>query len=219
MIHFAWRIAGSHFAGRCSGSASRPRAFWPHGRSLLHGDKERRLARPLAKLATPANRRRSSSTRGRPHTPVLIATVGASSVFKVNNEQLALSRVRTQLVIAVIRRGGEILLVNESLSKNDELSWSLPGGGVEEGELLHEALIREVKEETGLDVVEIGTLALRNTLIPPPFHPLRPVLSRSPIGLARLNPSTWKSSKLVSSALMTRFAFWARFPVQSSANR
>lgn len=31
--------------------------------------------------------------------------------------------------------------------------WSVPGGRVEFGELMVEALVREVKEETGLDVV------------------------------------------------------------------
>src|ERR1700676_4681336 len=30
--------------------------------------------------------------------------------------------------------------------------WSLPGGKLEEGETLAEALVREMKEETGLDV-------------------------------------------------------------------
>ncbi|MGW4750578.1 NUDIX hydrolase [Streptomyces sp. NPDC004290] len=57
---------------------------------------------------------------------------------------------RVQLVIGVIRRGNEILLVRESLGADGEMLWSLPGGGVEDGELMHEALRRELQEETGL---------------------------------------------------------------------
>jgi len=30
--------------------------------------------------------------------------------------------------------------------------WHIPGGGVEEGESLHDALVREVWEETGIDI-------------------------------------------------------------------
>lgn len=43
-----------------------------------------------------------------------------------------------------------ILLVSR---KNDTTSFGLPGGKVDSGETLLEAAIREVKEETGLDVV------------------------------------------------------------------
>ncbi|UKY54767.1 NUDIX hydrolase [Streptomyces inhibens] len=57
---------------------------------------------------------------------------------------------RVQLVIGIIRRGNEILLVRESLGAGGEILWSLPGGGIEDGELLHEALRRELQEETGL---------------------------------------------------------------------
>ena len=52
---------------------------------------------------------------------------------------------------AVILDGGRVLLVQRA---HDPLKgqWSLPGGAVEVGETLVEAVAREVLEETGLDV-------------------------------------------------------------------
>jgi 8-oxo-dGTP pyrophosphatase MutT (NUDIX family) len=49
--------------------------------------------------------------------------------------------------IAVIH-GDQVLLTK----REDFEVWELPGGGVEEGESLAQAAIRETKEETGLDV-------------------------------------------------------------------
>lgn len=49
---------------------------------------------------------------------------------------------------AVIVDDGQVLLVH--LEKIN--TYTLPGGGIEEGESPYEALIREVKEETGLHV-------------------------------------------------------------------
>jgi mutator protein MutT len=52
---------------------------------------------------------------------------------------------------ALIFEAGKVLLVRRA---NEPLAgfWSLPGGAIELGEKSQEALLREVKEETGLDV-------------------------------------------------------------------
>jgi 8-oxo-dGTP diphosphatase len=50
-----------------------------------------------------------------------------------------------------VRRDDEILLVQQG-EPGGELHWSLPGGVLEEDELLHEGLAREVREEAGLEI-------------------------------------------------------------------
>ncbi len=44
------------------------------------------------------------------------------------------------------------------------LSWSLPGGSREPGETLEETVVRETREETGLDVVVEGIVAVGERL-------------------------------------------------------
>ncbi len=48
--------------------------------------------------------------------------------------------------VLVRNRNGEVLLVRHTYSPG----WLLPGGGVERGEITHEAAAREVLEETGV---------------------------------------------------------------------
>ncbi len=52
---------------------------------------------------------------------------------------------------AVVRRGGEVLLIKRA-NPPQAGRWSIPGGRVEAGESLHDALRREVLEETGIRV-------------------------------------------------------------------
>ena len=52
---------------------------------------------------------------------------------------------------AVILRGDQILLSRLAPSISAEELWTLPGGGVDHGEDPRDAVIREIREETGLD--------------------------------------------------------------------
>ena len=56
----------------------------------------------------------------------------------------------------VVLDGNRVLLVRRGREPLKGL-WSIPGGAVEVGETREEALVREIKEETGLDV-EVGPL-------------------------------------------------------------
>jgi len=53
-------------------------------------------------------------------------------------------------VTGVVIEDGRILLLNQDTDSGR--SWSLPGGKLDEGETLARALVREMKEETGLDI-------------------------------------------------------------------
>jgi ADP-ribose pyrophosphatase YjhB (NUDIX family) len=54
-------------------------------------------------------------------------------------------------VTGIVIEDGRLLLLNQDTPGTGR-SWSLPGGKLEDGETLAGALIREMKEETGLDI-------------------------------------------------------------------
>ena len=52
-------------------------------------------------------------------------------------------------VDAIIEMSGGVVLIKR---KNPPPGWAIPGGFVDYGETLEAAVVREMKEETGLDV-------------------------------------------------------------------
>jgi ADP-ribose pyrophosphatase YjhB (NUDIX family) len=78
-------------------------------------------------------------------------------------------------VWAVIVRDGQILLVEfNDPAVSTPWHFNLPGGGVEPGETLHQAVEREVRKETCAEVVVGDLLFLRDYVPPHPDAAARP---------------------------------------------
>lgn len=59
-----------------------------------------------------------------------------------------------RVAIAVICNAHQEILITQRSEKSTQAGlWEFPGGKLEEGELASDALIREIKEEVGLDVL------------------------------------------------------------------
>jgi ADP-ribose pyrophosphatase YjhB (NUDIX family) len=69
----------------------------------------------------------------------------------------------------LIVRDGEVLLIRRG-KEPYKGHWSLPGGGIERGETIRDAVKREVLEETGLEV-DVGLVAgYREEILGPDEH-------------------------------------------------
>ena len=69
----------------------------------------------------------------------------------------SVTRKPVPAVAAVMVRDGKLLLIKRGVEPSKG-KWSVPGGRVEWGETLIEAVKREVREETGLEI-EVGEVA------------------------------------------------------------
>jgi len=65
-------------------------------------------------------------------------------------------------VRAIIVEKGAVLTFKRV--KLDEIYWAFPGGGIEDGEEMEDALVRECKEELGVDV-QVQELMFENTFV------------------------------------------------------
>src|SRR5437867_1072493 len=60
---------------------------------------------------------------------------------------------------AIVFRGSQVLLVRRGAPPNQG-RWSMPGGAMEVGETVEEAVVRETREETGIDVRALDVVAV-----------------------------------------------------------
>lgn len=63
-----------------------------------------------------------------------------------------MNQVPRLAVDGIVRRGDDILLIKRAFEPFKD-RWAIPGGFVEFGETVETAVVRELHEETGLDVV------------------------------------------------------------------
>ncbi|SFF87203.1 8-oxo-dGTP diphosphatase [Pontibacter chinhatensis] len=66
-----------------------------------------------------------------------------------------------EVVCAIVEQHGRVLLTQRSEQMRESMLWEFPGGKLEAGETEHQGLVREIKEELGIDVQ--------------PYHRLDPV--------------------------------------------
>lgn len=77
------------------------------------------------------------------------------------------NRVRIR-VCGICRKEDRLLLINH-VGLTDGAFWAPPGGGMEFGDSAPQNLVREFKEETGLEV-EVGMFLFATEFIRPPLH-------------------------------------------------
>jgi 8-oxo-dGTP diphosphatase len=69
---------------------------------------------------------------------------------RLNDIDDCLYRVAIRVIVV---RGGRLLLVKEA----SDNWWALPGGGVDHGETIESALVREVEEELGVPAIGVSS--------------------------------------------------------------
>lgn len=66
-----------------------------------------------------------------------------------------------EVVIGIVVKDAKVLLIEKKNPRGSPI-WRFPGGKVEDRESIEEALVREVKEETGINCLPLAEIATRS---------------------------------------------------------
>jgi mutator protein MutT len=99
---------------------------------------------------------------------------------------------RVEVVAVFCEYEGRYLFLKKTAGTNNGNLWGLPAGKIEPGESQEEAAVREVEEETGLQLQRERLIPLRSVYVRRPcdfvFHTYRYLLEAEPV-VIRLSPS------------------------------
>lgn len=75
-----------------------------------------------------------------------------------------------EIAVCFIENGGKILFIQRQEHENSPNQWCLPGGGVHEDESVLQCVMREIKEETDIDLPKADLKFLRKMFLRHPDY-------------------------------------------------
>jgi 8-oxo-dGTP diphosphatase len=117
-----------------------------------------------------------------------------------------MTRPITEVAVGIIiSSDNDYLLANRPIGKPYEGYWEFPGGKIESGESTHQALVRELQEELGIEVLESTAFGTIEHDYPHAYVRLHLHVVREwtgiPVGL-EAQELAWQSSRVLSECIL-----------------